>query len=192
MPRPAPLVAAAAAVLLPLAACTAARSTAGPAVAASVPSVHAVPHPTLSAADAWFLDGAARSGLAEVREGTLARERASRPEVRRYAAAVLADRAHLNDELAALAARARITLPTMPSAVQQQMMGELLGLSGPAFDRAYLDQQVVLHQSVVELFADEARHGSNPDMKAFAGRALPLLRRHMIMAEQLGGRPPSA
>lgn len=193
MSRPAPLVACAAALaLLPLAACTTAEQAADATTTAGQAVMQAATNPTLSTADAYFMDQAARSGLAAVEAGGLAQHRAARPDIRRFAAATVADRNRLDAELDALAQRKRISLPTTPNAVQQQMLSELLGLSGATFDRQYLDQQVTLQQRAIALYRDEAKDGTDADVRAFASRALPLLQHHLVTAEQLGGQPSSA
>jgi putative membrane protein len=148
--------------------------------------------PTLSEGDAYFIDQATRSGLAELQAGNLAAKQASRPEVRSFAGQMASDHAKVNADLAALAQQKRIIPPTAPSPVQQQMIGALMGLSGAAFDRQYLDQQVAMHQAAISLFRTEAQQGSDPDVKAFAARALPGLEQYLNMAQRLGGRAPAS
>lgn len=146
----------------------------------------------LSAADAGFMDQAARSGLAQVQAGELAEQRASRADVRAYAGRVVNGVSSANGGLAALAQEKHISIPTTPSGAQQQMLGQLGGLSGDAFDRTYLDQQVSLGQAAVTLYGNEARAGSDPDVKDFASRTLPVVAHDLADAQQLGGHAPGS
>lgn len=177
--------------LLPLAACTQTERVAGNVTTEGQAMMQAATNPTLSTTDAYFLDKAARSGLAAMQEAQLA-ERAGSPAVRRSAARVLVAQRQLSEDLAALAQRKRIFLPTMPSDAQERMMSRLQGLTGAAFDRQYLDQLVLMHQQAIELFRDEARDGTDPDVKTFAAGAVPALETHLRTAEQLGGRAPES
>ncbi len=192
MSRPASLVACVAALaLLPLAACTTTLQAVDATTTAGESVMQAATNPTLSSADAYFMDRAARGGLTTVQASDLATHRAARADIRRYAAMARADRSRLNGELAALAQRKRISLPTTPSATQQQMLSELLGLAGATFDRQYLGQEVALQSHAIELYREEAKVGTDPDVRAFAARALPLLQHHLLTAERLGGQPSS-
>lgn len=147
---------------------------------------------SLSTSDAFFMDQAARAGLAEVAEGRMMRERAGRADIRQFAARMVADHGAVNEELAALAQRKGITPPATPSAAQQASLDELGKLRGRALDRKYLDEQVAEHQQVLKLFQDEARQGTDPDVKAFAARHAGALAEHLDMAMRLGGHAPSS
>ena len=177
--------------LLPLAACAQTERVTGNVTTEGRALMQAATNPTLSTTDAYFLDKAARGGLAAMQEAQLA-EKAGSVAVRRSAARLVAAQARLNAELDALAQQKRISLPTTPSDAQERMMGRLQGLSGAAFDRQYLDQQVLMHQQAVSLFQDEARNGADPEVKAFAVRAVPALETTLRTAEQLGGRAPQS
>ncbi|HYE88237.1 MAG TPA: DUF4142 domain-containing protein [Vicinamibacterales bacterium] len=56
---------------------------------------------------------------------------------------------------------------------------------GAAFDEGFLAVQVKAHQDAIALFIEEANHGADSDLKAFAQKQLPLLREHLRQAEEL-------
>lgn len=182
---------AAALALLPLGACTRTEQAAGSATTATQAVMQAQTNPTLSTTDAYFMDQAARGGLAEVSEGQLAARQAHEPAVRRFATRMVADHTKVNTDLDALAQQKRITLPTMPSDAQQHMMSQLQGLTGSTFDHTFLDQQVALHRYAVDLYRNEAKQGTDADVKALAARVLPELEQHLSEAERLGGHADS-
>jgi putative membrane protein len=66
----------------------------------------------------------------------------------------------------------------------QQTQQKLEGLSGAAFDRAYLDAMVQHHQQDIQEF-ERAAQSENPQIRQFAERTLPTLREHLQRAQQL-------
>ena len=56
---------------------------------------------------------------------------------------------------------------------------------GLAFDRAFIDQMVKDHQEAVDLFHAEADDGKDKEVKEWAEKKLPTLRRHLKLAKDL-------
>ena len=169
------------AAALALAGCAETQKAADTTVAAARAQVN----PTLSSSDAAFLTEAGRGGLAEIQFAQLARENGRSPAVKRFAAQLAADHGKANRELAALAGRKQIASPERIGAAQQAAFDDLALLHGAAFDRAYASAMVQDHQDDLALFRTEARDGTDPDVKAFAARQVPMLEAHLRMAEAL-------
>lgn len=178
--------------LLPLAGCARTEQMTGNAMTEGQAVMQAQTNPTLSTVDAYFMDQAARSGVAEWQQGRLAGQTAARADVRRFAAQEVQDDTGVNQKLMALAQQKRISPPTAPSTVQAAEITTLRGLSGTAFDRQYLDGQVAMQQAAIALFRNEAQNGTDPDVKRFATAALPTLEHDLHMAQQLGGLAPAS
>ncbi|WP_350029092.1 DUF4142 domain-containing protein [Caballeronia sp. GAFFF1] len=51
-------------------------------------------------------------------------------------------------------------------------------LTGHAFDKVVMDHNVSDHKGDMQQFSDEAQHGSDPDVRALAATATPVLRKH--------------
>jgi putative membrane protein len=66
----------------------------------------------------------------------------------------------------------------------EQTEQKLEGMSGQAFDRAYLEEMVTHHQQDIQAF-ERASQSDNPQIRAFAARTLPTLRAHLQQAQQL-------
>jgi uncharacterized protein (DUF305 family) len=64
-------------------------------------------------------------------------------------------------------------------------LGNLSGLSGAAFDRAYMAKMVTDHQATVELFEAEARDGKDDALRKWAAQKLPTVRGHLEKARAL-------
>ena len=132
-----------------------------------------------------FVSKAATGGTAEVELGRVATQRAVRPSVRSFAERMVADHGRANAELAALAGRKGLDVPTALEPSQQAMRDRLSGLSGPDFDRAYMSEIVRDHTEDIALFERAAEISSDPDLKAWATRSLPMLRDHLALARQV-------
>lgn len=63
-----------------------------------------------------------------------------------------------------------------------------LSATGAAFDRGFVDAQVKAHQEAIALFEQQAKSGSDGDLKAFAQKHLPGLRTHLKRAQDLQGK----
>jgi putative membrane protein len=135
--------------------------------------------------DRRFMEHAARSGLAEVQVGQLARSRAGSAPVREFAQRMVQDHGAANGELASLARQRSVKLPSQPSPTQKRMAGMLAQKSGPAFDRAYMDHMVDSHGDSIATFERAAGTARDPAVRAFAAAKLPTLREHMEMARSV-------
>ncbi|HET8995042.1 MAG TPA: DUF4142 domain-containing protein [Acetobacteraceae bacterium] len=132
-----------------------------------------------------FASNAAQSGLAEVQEGQLAQQKASSPQVRRFGQTLEQDHSAANQRLQEIAQQEKITLPAQPSHKQRSELKKLRRLSGQQFDRAFAQEEVKDHQKAIAQFEREARSGKDATMKTFARDTLPVLRKHLQIAQSL-------
>jgi len=138
-------------------------------------------------ADRQFVNKAASDGVAEVELGQIATQRAARPSVRSFAQRMVTDHGRSNTELATLARSKSIELPAKVDASQQAMRDRLSALNGADFDRAYMSEMVRDHTEDVAMFERAAEVSTDPDIKAWAARSLPMLREHLALARQVNG-----
>lgn len=136
-----------------------------------------------AASDQQFAMTAAKASMAEVELGKLAQDKASSPEVKKFAQRMVDDHSKANDELKTLAQNKNITLPTAPDATHKAHMDRMSKMSGEAFDRGYMQDMLKDHRKAVELFRMEANSGKDPDMKAWAAKTLPTIEEHLKMAQ---------
>jgi len=94
------------------------------------------------------------------------------------------DHGKANDALKSLAQAEGVTLPTQLDSKHEKEMQRLQKLTGAEFDREYMKMMVSDHRKDIREFEHEARRGEDPEVKAFAEKALPTLREHLNMAEQ--------
>ena len=137
---------------------------------------------TSTSPDAMFARDAAAGGMAEVEIGRLALQQASNARVKQFAQRMIDDHSKANDELKSVAVEQGIDLPADIDAKHAAVRDRLSGLSGAAFDKAYMDAMVEDHQHVASMFETEANGGSDAAVKAFAAKTLPTIREHLTMA----------
>ncbi len=145
---------------------------------------------TLSTTDATFINEAAASGLAEAQFGQLAARKGAARSVRRFGQQMAAEHAKLNQEIRQLARNKGLSPATTLDAESRQAYDMLRGLSGRAFDRAYLQETLTGHQEQLALFQREVQDATDPEVKAFAARYIGVLQHHLDEAERLNNVVP--
>lgn len=135
--------------------------------------------------DGDFAVKAADAGLTEVELGKLAQEKASDQRVKDFAQMMINDHQKANDELMAIATRHHITLPPVISKDQADKQRKLREKSGADFDKEYIDLMVKDHNKVMSLFEDAASDLQNTELKGFASKTLPVLRKHHEQASAI-------
>jgi putative membrane protein len=139
--------------------------------------------------DKDFVMRAAQGGMTEVELGKVATEKGQSSDVKDFGARMVKDHTQANDQLKSLAEKKGIALSSSLDARHQGQVDRLSKLSGTAFDKAYVTNQVRAHEMTVKLFQQEAQSGQDPDLKAFANQTLPTLKDHCssIMSIQNNG-----
>ncbi len=164
--------------LLPIAAC----SSNPPPVASAPP-----PRPALASADQMFINMAAAGDAAEIQGAQLAQSKAHRSAVKKYAAQMISDHTATTQQLTTIAQSKGVTPVAAPSEGAQDTMAKLQADRGAAFDRAYVRDQVMDHQNMVQAYQDEIANGQDADVKAFAQQTLPAVEKHLHEAQALSG-----
>lgn len=139
-------------------------------------------------ADQLFVQQASSGGLAEVRAGQLATERAASAEVKQFGQQMVTDHTKANQELATLAQAKQLPVATALDPKHQAMVEQLATLHGAEFDRVYLAGQVADHEQTVTLFTTQANKGQDAELKAFATKTLPTLQEHLRMVRALAAK----
>jgi len=135
--------------------------------------------------DKKFVKEAVAGGLAEVELGKMAQEKGSSDAVKQFGQKMVTDHGKANEELKAAASKSGYEVPTSLEKKQQAKLDKMSKLSGTDFDRAYIKDMVKDHQNDVKKFQAEADNGTNPEIKAFAAKTLPVLQEHMAAIKDL-------
>lgn len=139
----------------------------------------------LNAADRMFVKKAAQGGMAEVQLGQLAEQKASSDAVKKFGEHMVADHTKANDQLKEVASSQGVTLPTSLDAKDQALYNRLSGLSGAAFDKAYMRAMVNDHTQDVAQFQKESETAHDQAVRTFASNTLPTLEDHLHMARKV-------
>ena len=139
-------------------------------------------------ADRKFVTEAAIGGMAEVRLGQIAAQKAMDDEVKQFGQRMVDDHSRANGELKQIASRKGLTLPTELDPIHLEIVDRLSNLAGPDFDRAYMGEMVKDHTRDVSDFERASIVAQDADVKSFAGKTLPTLREHLEMAQALHSR----
>jgi len=135
-----------------------------------------------------FVTEAASGGMAEVELGKLASTKSQNADVKKFAEMMVTDHSKANDELKSLASKKNITLPTAPIAKHQSVIQKLQGMSGADFDKAYVDDMLEDHEKDVAEFEKQSQSNPDADVKAFAAKTLPTLKKHLDAIKALSAK----
>jgi putative membrane protein len=136
--------------------------------------------------DRQFMTKAAQGGIAEVETSQLALRKTSNRQVRNVARRMIREHSAANEELKTVAQDKGVALPSETDAKHRAALRRLSGLSGAAFDRAYMAGQEKDHAATVKLFQSEIATGIDKDVTAFASKNLPTIEDHTKMIFQVG------
>ncbi|CAN5314251.1 hypothetical protein BH10ACI2_BH10ACI2_22710 [soil metagenome] len=125
-----------------------------------------------------FMKDAAQGGMAEVELGKLAASKAKDAEVKKFGQMMVTDHTAAGNGLKALAAKKNVTLPADIGS-HKSTVDKLSGLSGADFDKAYVDDMVSDHEADVAEFEKQSKNATDADVKAFAAKTLPVLKKHL-------------
>ena len=133
--------------------------------------------------DNTFVNKARSGGLAEVKAGEIATQRAHDGKVKAFAQRMIDDHNKANREMEELAKRKGWTLATTIDDKCQKEIDKLSSATAQEFDRAYMEVQLKAHEEAVRLFQRESETGQDLDLKALAAKTLPTLQEHLQMAK---------
>lgn len=134
-----------------------------------------------------YVTNAALGDLYEITSSKLALEKATSPEVKKYAQQMITDHGATTDMLKSTLAKAgvKVTPPAALDERRQGMIDNLRAASADKFDTTYLDQQTMAHQEALTLHSGFAEDGDNAALKQFASTTTPKIRHHLDMVKQL-------
>jgi len=154
----------------------------------------AAPTPLAASTGDQYAALAAAGDLFEMESGRIALHKSQRPDVRGFAAMMVADHQRSTAELGRAGAQAQPPLRPAPvlSAEQQANLQALRSASSPAFDIVYLRQQVNAHEQALNLASSYAAAGNVEPLRRHAGTATGAIRRHLSRARELEVPAPAA
>ena len=124
-----------------------------------------------------FMTEAAQGGMMEIALGKLAATKAQNPEIKAFGQRMVVDHGKAGEELKALAAKKKVTLPTDMAGGAKETVERLSKLSGAQFDDEYVELMVDDHKGDLDAFEDQ-QGSDDADVKAFADKYTPIIKSH--------------
>ncbi|MEO6819018.1 MAG: DUF4142 domain-containing protein [Ginsengibacter sp.] len=121
----------------------------------------------------------------------IAKTKGTTAAVKEFAKTMAKDHQSVNDKAVALVTKLGVTPldnPTTQSllAGATTMKANLNSLSGAAFDKAYIDNEVAYHKAAIDLVENKLiPDATNADLKALLQSALPIFKEHLAHAEMV-------
>jgi putative membrane protein len=127
----------------------------------------------------------------DIETGSLAAGKATRADVKEFGAMLARDHKQVQQQGRDLAKK----LGATPTPVAKDFallknheaaMRKLKSLTGPAFDRAFLEHEVAYHKAVIDAVTTTFLPAiQNAELKAFVQKVAPAFQAHMLAAQQL-------
>jgi putative membrane protein len=130
----------------------------------------------LSAADKSFMMSAAKGGMMEVEMGKMAAQNGQNADVKKFGNRMVTDHTKANNELMALAKEEGVSLPAGKSPGKWKS------------DKDYIDMMVKDHEKDLTEFQNEAKNGTDPDLKKFADKTSKVISKHLQLAKETQGK----
>jgi putative membrane protein len=129
--------------------------------------------------------------LLDVEAGKQALDKSQNTDVRAFAQQMIGDHTMVNDQALALVKKLNVTPEDNPTskALTKQAKAtseKLAGLTGAAFDKAYVDNEVAYHKTVNSALSTTLiPNAQNPELKSLLERGLEVFQSHLEHAERL-------
>jgi putative membrane protein len=165
----------------------AATDTSATAMAAPADTAATAKAPLTDANIVALLDEANK---ADSSAGAFALKKASDKDVKAFAKMMMGEHHALRVQGLALAKKLKLT-PEAPAddPVKAAGSAEMAALesagSGAAFDKAYIDQEVTIHQAVLDLAQKGHDETQNAELKALIEKAKPVIQKHLDRAQAI-------
>lgn len=130
----------------------------------------------LSAKDKAFILEAGKGGQMEVSWGRLAAQNGQNADVKKFGNRMITDHSRWNNELMSLAKEEGVAIPTAKAKGKWKS------------DKDYMADMVEDHTKDLAAFQDEAKNGSDPDLKSWAGKTAKGVKKHLDMAKEVQGK----
>lgn len=138
-----------------------------------------------SAQDANFVQQASIGGMAEVQAGQVAVAQATMPSVKQFGRTMVMQHSKNNQQLMTLAKSRGLSVPSDLDGAHKAEAVALKNTTGTNFDSAYITNQIAGHKAMAQVMKTEIQSGTDPELKSFAEKTLPVVQDHLKMAEAL-------
>jgi len=148
-----------------------------------------------------WLEDRMKGGMAEVKLGEMASQRAQNADVKAFGRMMVQDHTKANEELKQMASKHDIQPPVAPEGDQADEANKLSEKKGAEFDKAYMDKMVDDHQKTLNALEDrldKSGDDKNPqytpkktddpfdsELNQWAAKTAPTVQKHLDRAKQI-------
>ena len=141
--------------------------------------------PAMKKSDASFLAMAAQADMTIAHIGQDAEDRAANDQIKDFGKTLVKDHTMDYQSLTELAAKTGDSIPKGIDRMNDRTIASVDRYKGRTFDHAFLTSESAEHEKLIQAFKQEAMYGTNPDIKAYAQKALPTIEKHLHDAQDL-------
>ncbi|HYD62025.1 MAG TPA: DUF4142 domain-containing protein [Noviherbaspirillum sp.] len=138
-----------------------------------------------------FLAQAIEDSMAEVELCEMALQKSTSDEVKMFAQHMIDEHSQLGAELEKLAGGNKADLPKDMESKHKAAMRKMAQLSGPEFDREFVQHAVKEHENDIKVFDHYAREESDTGIRQIAEKGCRMLEQHLQMARELQKKMPA-
>ncbi len=135
--------------------------------------------------DKAFVNKALQGGMAEVQLGQLTLQKSNNEQIKQFAQKMIDDHTRMSEQMKPVAQQLGVSIPTKLAKKDTKAMNKLQGLSGTAYDQAYIQHMIKDHKTDLSEFQAEASNGQNPSVKDVASQGSQVISQHLQMIQQL-------
>lgn len=137
-------------------------------------------------AAATYMGSAASGDMFEIQSGQLALQRSCDPTVRTFAQMVVDDHSRMSSQMMMTAQSAGLPPPpTMMMPHHMEMLQRLQATTGPGFDAAFKNEQMMAHQEALTLHRTYSESGDQSALRGLASQAVPVIQMHLSQVQNL-------
>jgi putative membrane protein len=140
---------------------------------------------SISPAEQDFMTNAAQANLAEIEMARMTLQKSDDIDIREYAKTVQSDHMNALSELSDMMMDRNLPPPPSPAADAAQDIARANLLTGPEFDREFINMMVADHEKAIEMFRQAATTAQNTDLRGHIEDVLPKLEMHLEKAQRL-------
>jgi putative membrane protein len=159
--------------------------------AATAAPAATAPAATPAVTDPQIADIVVAANQVDIEAGQLATSKATNPQVKEFANRMITDHTGVNKAAGDLVGRLGVTPEENPTSQQlrqggQQTRTTLQGMSGAAFDSAYIANEVTYHQAVLDALDNTLiPNAQNAELKALLQQTRPAFVAHLEHAQKI-------
>ncbi len=141
--------------------------------------------PSATPAEQDFMRKTTEIYLSDIDMARLALQKSGNSDVRDFANMIQSDQTSALEDLSDLMTDKGVSQPKIASADARQDANRMSALTGPEFDREFINMMVADNQKAADMFRDQIGIAMDADVKRYAEDLLPKIEMHLEKAQRL-------